>query len=395
MKWASAVSERADLEEAMEEAATEIRAELGGSQPDLAAVFVSPHHAQSYERVSSLVAKALGPRVLLGCSGGGVIGGGQEVEYRPGLSLTAAALPGVELLPFHVEEGTLPDPDAPPEAWERLVGTTPASQPHFLLLADPFTFPAERLVQGLDYAFTAGIKIGGLASGAQRPGGNALFLGDQLHGSGAIGVALQGNIAVEAIVAQGCRPVGPVMRITRCAHNMLIELDDRPAVEALRTLFHTMSEEDQTLASHSLFLGIAMDTLQDEPDLGDFLVRNLMGMDPRTGALAIGETLQEGQQVRFHLRDAATSGEELDWLLARYAGDRPGAPDWGSLLFSCLGRGEGLYGVPNHDSDLFRRYVGRVPLGGFFCNGEIGPVGGTTFLHGYTSSFGIFRPRQR
>ena len=395
MKWASAVSERADLEEAMEEAVAEVRAELGDSQPDLAAVFVSPHHAQGYERVSSLVAKTLGPRVLLGCSGGGVIGGGQEVEYRPGFSLTAAALPGVEILPFHVEEGTLPDQDAAPEAWEGLVGTTAASQPHFLLLADPFTFPAERLVQGLDYAFSASIKIGGLASGAQRPGGNALFLGDQLHGSGAIGVALQGNIAVEAIVAQGCRPVGPVMRITRCAHNMLIELDDRPAVEALRTLFHTMSEEDQTLASHSLFLGIAMDTLQDEPDLGDFLVRNLMGMDPRTGALAIGEMLQEGQQVRFHLRDATTSGEELDGLLARYAGDRPGAPDWGSLLFSCLGRGEGLYGVPNHDSDLFRRYVGRIPLGGFFCNGEIGPVGGTTFLHGYTSSFGIFRPRQR
>ena len=395
MKWASAVSERADLEEAMEEAAAEVRAELGDSQPDMSAGFVSPHHAQGYGRVSSLVAKTLGPRVLLGCSGGGVIGGGQEVEFRPGLSLTAAALPGVELLPFHVEQGALPDPDAPPEAWEGLVGTTPASQPHFLLLADPFTFPAERLVQGLDYAFTASIKIGGLASGAQRPGGNALFLGDQVHGSGAIGVALQGNIAVEAIVAQGCRPVGPVMRITRCDQNMLIELDDRPAVEALRGLFHTMSSEDQTLASHSLFLGIAMDTLQDEPDLGDFLVRNLMGMDPRTGALAIGEMLQEGQQVRFHLRDATTSGEELDGLLARYAGDRPGAPDWGSLLFSCLGRGEGLYGVPNHDSDLFRRYVGRIPLGGFFCNGEIGPVGGTTFLHGYTSSFGIFRPRQR
>ena len=394
MKWASAVSERPDLEEAMEEAVAEVRAELGDSQPDLAAVFVSPHHAQGYARIGSLVSEALGPRVLLGCSGGGVIGGGQEVEFRSGLSLTAAALPAVEILPFHVEEGALPDPDAPPEAWEGLVGTSPASQPHFLLLADPFTFPAERLVQGLDYAFTASIKIGGLASGAQRPGGNALFFGDQVHRSGAIGVALQGNIAVEAIVAQGCRPVGPVMRITRCAHNMLIELDDRPAVEALRTLFHTMSEEDQTLASHSLFLGIAMDTLQDEPDLGDFLVRNLMGMDPRTGALAIGEMLQEGQQVRFHLRDAATSGEELDWLLARYAGDRPGAPDWGSLLFSCLGRGEGLYGVPNHDSDLFRRYVGRVPLGGFFCNGEIGPVGGTTFLHGYTSSFGIFRPRQ-
>ena len=395
MKWASAVSERQDLEEAMEEAVAEVRAGLGDGKPDLAAVFVSPHHAQGYERVADLVAEALGPRVLLGCSGGGVIGGGQEVEYRPGLSLTAAVLPGVDILPFHVKEGTLPDPDAAPDAWEGLVGATPESQPHFLLLADPFTFHAERLVQGLDYAFAASTKIGGLASGAQGPGGNVLFLGDQVHRSGAIGVALQGNIAVEAIVAQGCRPVGPVMRITRCAQNMLVELDDRPAVEALRSLFHAMSEEDQTLASHSLFLGIAMDTLQDEPDLGDFLVRNLMGMDPRTGALAIGELLQEGQQVRFHLRDATTSGEELDGLLARYAGDRPGAPDWGSLLFSCLGRGEGLYGVPNHDSDLFRRYVGRIPLGGFFCNGEIGPVGGTTFLHGYTSSFGIFRPRQR
>ena len=143
----------------------------------------------------------------------------------------------------------------------------------------------------------------------------------------------------------------------------------------------------------SLFLGVVMDEFIDEPQQGDFLIRNVMGMDDRNGSLAIGEMLKEGQMVQFHLRDADTSAQDLAAVLERYAGDNRENSVQGALLFSCLGRGQYLYGRPNHDTDLFRDKLGAVPLGGFFCNGEIGPVSGTTFLHGYTSSFGIFRPR--
>ena len=99
-------------------------------------------------------------------------------------------------------------------------------------------------------------------------------------------------------------------------------------------------------------------------------------------------------RVRFHLRDAKTSAEDLHAMLTGYENTLSRKQDLsGALLFSCLGRGEYLYGEPNFDSNVFQQHLGDLPVGGFFCNGEIGPVGGETFLHGYTSSFGLFRPR--
>ena len=174
---------------------------------------------------------------------------------------------------------------------------------------------------------------------------------------------------------------------------MLMELDGQPPMEVLRHLFQDLPERDQKLLGHSLFLGVVMDELVDDPAQGDFLVRNVVGMDQGTGGLAIGEILKEGQLVQFHLRDAETSSGDLQAVLSRYAEENRENDVPGALLFSCLGRGEYLYGEPNHDTDLFRDKMGNVPLGGFFCNGEIGPVSGTTFLHGYTSSFGLFRPK--
>ncbi|MBO19589.1 MAG: hypothetical protein CL732_03515, partial [Chloroflexi bacterium] len=203
-----------------------------------------------------------------------------------------------------------------------------------------------------------------------------------------------GNIVVDTVVAQGCRPVGEPMRISKSDRNMLLELDGQPPMDVLRSLFHNLPKRDQELLGHSLFLGVVMDEFLDAPVQGDFLIRNVVGMDQSTGGLAIGEMLKEGQLVQFHLRDAETSSDDLQAVLGRYAGENRENDIPGALLFSCLGRGEYLYGRPNHDSDLFREKMGTVPLGGFFCNGEIGPVSGTTFLHGYTSSFGLFRPKE-
>ena len=174
---------------------------------------------------------------------------------------------------------------------------------------------------------------------------------------------------------------------------MLLGLDGQPPLTILKEMFQTMNERDQALMQNSLFLGVVMDEFLESPKQGDFLIRNVVGMDARTGTLAIGETLKEGQMVQFHLRDAETSAQDLTAVLERFAMDNRENQAQGALLFSCLGRGQHLYGRPNHDSDIFREKLGEVPLGGFFCNGEIGPVSGTTFLHGYTSSFGIFRPK--
>ena len=393
MKWSSAVSESHLLADAVAETAADVLEQLGGETPDLTAVFVSAQHASDYHRVPDLVRECIGGGSLVGCSGGGVIGSGMEIEHRPGFAMTCARLPDVELASFHVENGDIPDADAPPDHWERLVQTTAADTPDFLLLADPWSLDAESMVRGLDYAFPASVKIGGLASGAHEPGGNALFLSDQVHESGAVGIAFHSAIQVDTIVAQGCRPIGKPMQITACHENVLLELDGSSAVEAVNRLVQDLSERDRKLAGHSLFLGVVMDSLNDSPQLGDFLIRNILGADQRSGALAIGETLQEGQTVQFHLRDAETSASDLDALLERYAIEHPTYEDTGAVLFSCLGRGEHLYGRPNHDTEMFGRKVSPMPLTGFFCNGEIGPVGESTYIHGYTSSFGVFRPK--
>ena len=397
MKWASAISEQASLEAAVAECAAALKDQLGDDAPDLAVVFASFHFRDAYNNVPALVREQLasdgdGP-LILGCSGGGIIGNGLEVEQRPALSITAASLPDVTLTPFHVDADRLPDLDAGPASWEELLQVNASNTPQFVILADPYSFPVQNLLLGLDFAFAGAAKIGGLASGGQEQGGNALFLKERVHRAGAVGVALHGNIAVDTVVAQGCRPIGKPMRITQSRRNLLEGLDGETPLTMLRGLFPTLSERDQGLMRHSLFLGVVMDDFIDEPQQGDFLIRNVMGMDDRSGALAIGEMLKEGQLVQFHLRDAETSAQDLTAVLERYAGDNRENQIHGALLFSCLGRGQYLYGRPNHDTDIFRDKLGAVPLGGFFCNGEIGPVSGVTFLHGYTSSFGIFRPR--
>ncbi|CAI8041340.1 Uncharacterized protein Mb0898c [Geodia barretti] len=371
MKWASAISEESNLEAALAGCAASIREQLGEA-PQLAVAFVSPHYQPDYGRVGPLLSEPLGAEHAFGCSGGGIIGAGVEVEQRPAVSVTAATLPGVEIEAFHLEGDKLPDLDAGPDKWTELLGVMDSQDPQFVLLADP------------SVAF---------ASGAQRPGDNALFLDGQMHGSGAIGLALHGNITVDTVVAQGCRPIGEAMRITSSHRNVLAELDGKAPMAVLQDLFRTLSERDRQLMGHSLFLGVVMDEFLDTPVQGDFLIRNVVGMDQKTGSLAIGEMLKEGQVVQFHLRDADTSAEDLTFVLERYAADNRENEVPGALLFSCLGRGQYLYGRPNHDTEIFQEKLGQVPLGGFFCNGEIGPVGGTTFLHGYTSSFGLFRSR--
>ena len=393
MRWTSAVSEKPVLDDAIAECAAAIKSSVDNEPLDLAITFISPHYEDSYERVTELMAENLGAKHVFGCSGGGVIGNGFEIEQRAGVSITAAILPNVDIKPFHLQVHRLPDMDASPDKWEELFGVTADRDPHFVMLADPYSFPVQDLLMGMDYAFPNAAKIGGLASGATQQGGNALFLDDQVLRTGAIGLALDGNIIVDTVVAQGCRPVGQPMRISKSDRNMLLELEGKPPMAVLRGMFEELPERDRELMGHSLFLGVVMDELIDSPAQGDFLIRNVVGMDQSTGGLAIGEILKEGQLVQFHLRDAQTSTDDLLAVLSRYADQNRENEIPGALLFSCLGRGQYLYGRANHDTDLFREKLGAVPLGGFFCNGEIGPVSGTTFLHGYTSSFGLFRPK--
>lgn len=415
MKWVSALSTRPSLEAAIKDVVEQTRRSLQAS-PDLGLVFISSAFASEYPRLMPLLQEYLSVPTLIGCSGGGVIGMDdqgqpQEIEEEAAISLCLATLPEVKVQAFHIASDHLPDLDSPPNAWVDLVGVPPQDQPQFILLADPFSSGINDLLQGLDFAYPGSVKVGGLASVGVAQQSSSLFCNYQLYREGMVGLALSGRIILETVVAQGCRPIGQPYQITEGNRNILLKIEEdsanqgsgggnqpRTPLEVLQELFQELSEDDRQLAQHSLFVGVARSEFKQTLEHGDFLIRNLLGVDPRNGAIAIGDRVRPGQRIQFHLRDAHTSAEDLEMLLKRYThqvsqetSSLDASSSVGALMFACVGRGEGLYKEPNFDSRLFSRYLKNIPLSGFFCGGEIGPVGGATFLHGYTSVFGICR----
>ncbi|MEO1684811.1 MAG: FIST N-terminal domain-containing protein [Cyanobacteria bacterium J06631_12] len=411
MKWASAISTSASLEAAVNEVAQQATAQLG-AQPDLALVFVSVAFASEYVRLMPLLQEKLPVAHLVGCSGSGVIGMDDgfpaEVEEGPALSITVAHLPNVEIESFHLTAADLPDLDSPPQAWSDLIGVVPEAQPSFVMMADPFSSGTNELLQGMDYAYPGATKVGGLAGIESFSKNSGLFCNGKLYREGIVGVALSGEIVLEAIVAQGCRPIGELYRVSEGDRNVMLKLEPdgssdavaaaQTPLEILQNIFQEMDEEERELAQNALFVVVAQSGFKPSLTRRDFLIRNLVGVDPRNGAIAVADKIRPGMRVQFHMRDAQTSEEDLEAMLRRYrvesmenklGGESAGSSPVGALLFSCTGRGEGLYDEPNFDSDLFEKYLGPIPVGGFFCNGEIGPVGGSTFLHGFTSVFGI------
>lgn len=390
--FVSRISTAPRLSAAVAEVCDSVLEALGGADPDLAVVFVSPHHREGWVQLPRLLQDRLGAPALLGCSGGGVIGGGREIEQAAAISLTAAHLPGVELTPFHLPPESVPPPGTATRDWNARLGLPDGPTPHFIVLPDPLTSRAGDFVGALDAAYPESVLIGGLASGGDQRGQHALLVGQDVHGSGIAGLALSGNVEIDTVVAQGCRPVATPLFVTRGENNVIAELDGRRPADVLQDLYTSLSERDRQLMRHSLSIGVAMVEGREVYRQGDFLVRNIIGLDGRTGAMAVGANVHTGQVVQFQLRDAKTSAADLETMLARYA--TTGAKPAGALLFSCLGRGHALYGQPDHDSGVFRGHLGAVPLGGFFGNGEIGPVGGHTHVHGFTSAFGLFRRKQ-
>ena len=392
MIFAASLSHDADLVVATEAVVRQVTAQLAGRPCHLIVVFVSSLYRAAWGPFAARLQQALGNPVLIGCTAGGVLGDDRELESAPAVSLVAAHLPQVKLHPFTVISDDLTD-DHGPGFWIEKLGATPASQPVGIVLPDPLTCDVTTLVATLNTVYPTMPLIGGLASGAQQAGENALFLNDAVVTGGAVGVLLTGDVTLQTIVSQGCRPIGRPYIITKSEGNVILELAGVPATEALRQLFLTLPEADKALAQRALFLGIVMHEQQETFHRGDFLIRNLIGMDPETGALAVGDRVHVGQTVQFQLRDAQTSRDDLHHLLQEQSGTLKTAPPAGALLFTCMGRGQDLYGEPHYDTRTIQAALGTRPLGGFFCNGEIGPVGGRNFLHGFTSSLGLFRPR--
>ncbi|MDX1604852.1 MAG: FIST N-terminal domain-containing protein [Candidatus Competibacterales bacterium] len=389
MQWAAAAADGGSLEQNLERAGGEIWEQLDHAPPDLVLVFVGAAVREHQGRLAALLKQLFGDALILGCSAAGVIGSGREIEGRPGLALLAARLPGVALTPFHVENADLPTV-ATASAWRSQIGTPASERSHFLLLADPLSFDTQPLLEGLDRTYPGTVKLGGLASGADNSRYHALYLDNVVYRSGLVGVALNGALSIEPVVAQGCRPIGQPLFVTAADGERIRGLDGCSPLAVLQELYQRLMPEERGLFQQGLFLGLALDPMAQNT-AERFLIRNLLGLEREDGALLVGSRVPVNSVVQFHLRDPTAATTELDRLLARAAAgsDMPA----GALLISCLGRGQGFYGEPDHDSHLFGRHFGPVPLGGFFANGEIGPVAGTTQVHTYTSAFALFRSR--
>jgi small ligand-binding sensory domain FIST len=370
--------------EATGAAAREARAALGGAPVDLAFLFLSvDHFAHAHEAVAT-VEQELEPRHLLGCVAQGVVGRDCELESGPGAAVWAASLGEAEIETFHsVAIGT--EEGVAVTGFPQLEGADLVT-----FLVDPFTFPAGGFLTKLNDEEAAAPLVGGLAAGSGEADTQALFVDGEVVHEGAVGAVLRG-VPVRAVVSQGCEPIGRDAVITRAEGNVVFELAGVPALERLKGDLATLTPEQQAgVARGGLLAGLVIDENRADYRRGDYLIRGLIGVDEDTGALAVGEAVRVGQTLRFHVRDAASADEDLRENLAA-AVDR--ARTAGALLFTCNGRGTSMFSAPDHDARAVGELLGDGALAGFFCAGEIGPVGGKPFLHGFTATLAVFLER--
>jgi small ligand-binding sensory domain FIST len=361
------------------EAASRAALGLGGAPCQVALVFASEGNLNHVEDGLAAVSERLRPEALVGCGAQGVVGSGRELEDG-GVAIWAASLPDAEVQPFHVEIGRAGDtlvvagvPD--------LDGVDAA-----VLLADPYSFPAEPLLGRLSDARPDLPVVGGMASSAR--GSDSLLFGDEAVSGGAVGVALRGA-DVRACVSQGARPVGPEMTVTAGEGNVIEELASEPALERLRRAVAELEPHEQAKAAQGLLIGVVTDPNKPDYESGDFLVRGIMGSDEENGSLSVGTQVRVGQTLCLQVRDAAAAHEDLVDALGRQAAAL-GHPPAGALLFTCNGRGSQMFGTPDHDARAVDEAFSHAPTGGFFCAGEFGPVGGRNFVHGFTATLAVF-----
>ncbi len=383
MKAGGALVLATDPDAAASRAVRQARAALGDADPSFAVLFASAHYFRSAPALVAAVAGETGRVPLIGCVADAVAGGAREVESGPAISLwLAAGLGPVETFAMEFV------PTASGGAFGGYRFGRDQAATH-LMICDPYTFPAGDLLAHLNEHVPGAVVMGGMASGGLARRRSQLFLDGRVIGHGAVGAHLPGA-EVHPLVAQGCRPVGDPYTVTRADGHVIFELGGRPPLARLRELAAALPGRERELLARGAHLGLVIDEYQTEPGQGDFLVRGIAGADPASGALAVGEEVEIGQTVQFHVRDARAADEDLRHTLARAAAALGGRAAAGALLFTCTGRGSRMFAEPDHDAGLIAAMLGQIPVAGFFCDGELGPVGGQNFLHTFTASIALF-----
>jgi len=414
MQFASVLSGKADAGAAARETCEKAVERLGPSSVDLVLVCLSKHHVGAAKQIVEAVRGELDPRCVVGISAESVLAGRWEQERAPGVALLAARMPGVEIRPFGAEDlsvGALDDEEAP-RRLAQAIGVSERLRAT-MLLVEPFSVPIVKLLPALCRAREElGTPIvGGIASASAQAGGNVVILNDEVTTTGLAGLSLFGDVRVDTVVSQGARPIGENYVVTGAKQNVITHLGGRPALDALNRTVESLDEAERESLGDRLLIGRVVDEYKDRFGRGDFLIRNILGVDPKHDAIAVGDMIRVGQTVQFHMRDKATASEDLSLLLdAQKVHEHPA----GAFLVTCNGRGRRLFSRPHHDASAVARAFtpqvagekstfpgdpidpadpGPAPLAGFFGAGEIGPLGRDSYIHGHAACLTLFRGR--
>ena len=365
---------------AVEEAAADASATMDGESPNLVVALISQDHAEFAEEIAHSLGERFPAASVIGCTSEGVIGGSRELEQGPAVSVFTAFLPDTQVIPFGLRFFESGDAEYEYQGWPD--GLSPDAT--LLMLCDRFSFPAAHLLGVLNDERPGTVVLGGLAGGGSRAGDTRLFFGNRVFTDGAVAVAVSGRVRVRTLVSQGCRPIGDPVTVTRADRNIIFELGGKRPIDVLSKIFSRSDPRDRALMQEGLQIGKVVDEYKDELGRGDFLIRAVVGGDSESGVLAVGDVVNIGETIQFHVRDPKTADEDLSAMLDA-VDVRPG----GALLFTCNGRGTNMFGEPDHDAWAITTALG-VPVAGMFCAGELGPVGGRNFMHGQTASIALF-----
>jgi small ligand-binding sensory domain FIST len=397
LRFASAFSTLASLPAALDEACGAVVDEID-ARIELAFVFFSSEYrddpaaaGMSMQDMAASLVDRLGTNQVLGCCGESIIANQYELQWQPAISVWAAALDNLRVDTCHLQFQTLGD-DAAFVGWTDALSGSWSGRSTLFVLADPYSFPMDVFLHRMNEDRDSLPVIGGMASGVSQPGEARLILGDRVCDRGAVLARIDGDFDVDFVVSQGCRPIGRPFVITRAERNEIHELGGQTAWARLQSVFQSLPNRERRLVNQGLHVGRVISEYIDRPGQGDFLIRNVLKIDEETGSIAIADFVRPGQTVQFQIRDHATAHAELKHLLTRCEA-AAATPCEAALMFNCNGRGTRMFPVPHHDARLLGEIVGAVPVAGLFAAGEVGPVGGRNFLHGFTTSIALFRER--
>lgn len=376
-------------EDGLADWARRLRARLPAPEVSLGLVFMSPKFFPHAQQVLEILRVHARIPLLAGCSSLGLVANAEEIENAGGLVLALYSLPGAKLKGVRFTQENIESADAE-NYWPVETGVAKKDVNGWLAFVDPFHLDSESWLTSWNESYAAVPVYGGLASGSFPEPLAQVYLDGEVFEDGGVAIAVGGEVTLTGVVSQGCTPIGEAWTLTRVEQNLIRHIGNRPAYAVLSETVQKLSPEDQRKAQGNLHIGLVVNEYLEDFQRGDFLIRNLIGGDPNSGVLAVGALPRMGQTIQFQRRDAAAASEDLSALLARTKGKLAGATVYGGCLFCCNGRGKNLFGRPSHDAELVQAHFGPTGLAGFFCNGEIGPVGRKNFLHGFTAALALF-----